>query len=181
MTKNLRHKLIRDLKANLIQFLAIFVMCFLAMFILETFDSDLTGTRNSVNEYFQDTNFMDLQMSSEGFTSEDLITVLSVAGVKDAERRATFVGRTRIGGAEKKIEFNFIDKNNVSRMMLMDGEPYESGMSGLWIDRNFARRQGIEVGGSLQLTRNGVFRTGARDRGSAGSSVFHGRRHLYGA
>lgn len=156
MTKNLRHKLIRDLKANLIQFLAIFVMCFLAMFILETFDSDLTGTRNSVNEYFQDTNFMDLQMSSEGFTSEDLITVLSVAGVKDAERRATFVGRTRIGGAEKKIEFNFIDKNNVSRMMLMDGEPYESGMSGLWIDRNFARRQGIEVGDSLQLTLDGT-------------------------
>ena len=156
MTKNLRHKLIRDLKANLIQFLAIFVMCFLAMFILETFDSDLTGTSNSINEYFQDTNFMDLQMSSEGFTSEDLITVLSVAGVKDAERRATFVGRTRIGGAEKKIEFNFIDKNNVSRMMLMDGEPYESGMSGLWIDRHFARRQGIEVGDSLQLTLDGT-------------------------
>ena len=156
MTKNLRHKLIRDLKANLIQFLAIFVMCFLAMFILETFDSDLTGTSNSINEYFQDTNFMDLQMSSEGFTSEDLITVLSVAGVKDAERRATFVGRTRIGGAEKKIEFNFIDKNNVSRMMLMDGEPYESGMSGLWIDRHFAKRQGIEVGDSLQLTLDGT-------------------------
>ena len=38
MTKNLRRKMLRDLKTNLVQFMAIFVMCFLAMFILEAFD-----------------------------------------------------------------------------------------------------------------------------------------------
>ena len=82
MTKNLRKKLLRDLKTNMIQFLAIFVMCFLAMFILEAFDSDLAGIGNSVNQYYNETNFADLQMSSEGFTTEDLITIRNASGVK---------------------------------------------------------------------------------------------------
>ena len=35
MSKNLGIKLIRDLKENAVQFLAIFLMCFFAMFIME--------------------------------------------------------------------------------------------------------------------------------------------------
>ena len=156
MTKNLRKKLLRDLRTNLIQFLAIFVMCFLAMFILEAFDSDLSGIGNSVNQYYNETNFADLQMSSEGFTTEDLITIRNAPGVKGAEFRTTMTGKAWLHGAEKKVEFNFIDENNISRMLLTDGEPYESGMSGIWIDRNFAKAQGIAVGDSLQLTLDGT-------------------------
>ncbi len=156
MTKNLRKKLLRDLRTNMIQFLAIFVMCFLAMFIMETFDADLTGVGNATDEYYKETNFADLVMGSEGFTTEDLITVRSVPGVKNAERRSTAIGRVRLFGLEKKLEFNFIDENDISRMLMMEGEPYETGMSGIWIDRNFAKRQGIQVGDSLQLTLDGV-------------------------
>ena len=156
MTKNLRKKLIRDLRTNIIQFLAIFIMCFLAMFVLEAFDSDLTGMGNSVDEYYRSTNFADLQMSSEGFTAEDLITVRTVPGVKNAELRYTSIGKVRLNGVEKKLEFNFIDENEISSMLLMEGEPYESGMSGIWIDCNFASRQGIKVGDSLQLICDGV-------------------------
>ena len=108
MTRNLRKKLLRDLISNMVQFLAIFVMCFLAMFILEAFDSDYTGACNSIIRYYTETNFADLQMSSEGFTPEDLITIRGIPGVKNAERRATMLGRVRVFGSEKKMEFNFI-------------------------------------------------------------------------
>ena len=156
MTRNLRKKLLRDLRTNLVQFLAIFVMCFLAMFILEAFDSDLAGIGNSVNEYYLETNFADLQMASEGFTVEDLISIRSVPGVKNAELRTTMVGKARIHGSEKKMEFNFIDENDISRMLLVKGEPFEGGMNGIWIDRNFAAVQGLDVGDSMQLILDGT-------------------------
>ena len=114
MTKNLRRKMLRDLKTNLVQFMAIFVMCFLAMFILEAFDSDLAGIGNSVDEYYHVTNFADLQMISEGFTAEDLITIRNAPGVKNAELRSTIRGKVRLHGSEKKLEYNFIDESDIS-------------------------------------------------------------------
>ena len=155
MTKILRRKMIRDLKENLIQFLAIFIMCFFAMFILESFDSDAEGYGRSLDNYYKQTDFEDLVMTSEGFTPEDLIDVKTADGIRDAERRATINGKIKLD-TEKKIELNFIEENNISRMLLTDGEPFESGKSGIWIDSDFAGRQGIAVGDSISLKCDGV-------------------------
>ena len=156
MTRNLRRKLLRDLKANFVQFLAIFIMCFLAMFVLEAFDSVVTGSCNSLDRYYIQTDFADLEATSEGFTTEDLLTVRMLPSVKNAELRYTVNGRARLGGAEKKLEFNYIDGNEISKMLLVSGEPYEKEQSGIWIDSDFAVRQGINVGDTLQLTCEGV-------------------------
>ena len=156
MSKNLRRKLIRDLKQNSIQFLAIFVMCFLALFVLNGFGAAVTGESSAVDKYYKESNFADLQMSSEGFGAEDLIAINSLPSVKKAELRSTSVGKVRIDGAEKKLEFNFIDDNDVSSMCLLEGEPYESGRTGIWIDVNFAARQGIHVGDELELICDGT-------------------------
>ena len=129
MTKILRRKMLRDLRDNVIQFLAIFIMCFFAMFIMESFDSDTEGYGRGLDEYYKKTDFEDLVMNSEGFTAEDLIDVRTAEGIKNAERRATINGKVRLD-PEKKIELNFIEENNVSRMLLASGEPFESGMSG---------------------------------------------------
>ena len=155
MTKILRRKMLRDLRDNVIQFLAIFIMCFFAMFIMESFDSDTEGYGRGLDEYYKKTDFEDLVMNSEGFTAEDLIDVRTAEGIKNAERRATINGKVRLD-PEKKIELNFIEENNVSRMLLASGEPFESGMSGIWIDTDFAKRQGLEVGDTLSLVCENV-------------------------
>ncbi len=155
MTKTLRKKIIRDLRQNFIQFLAIFIMCFFAMLILEGFDSDQTGNTNAVDRYYRDTDFMDLYLVSEGFTEQDVLDVESLPDVSDAELRATMNGRVKLG-EDRKMEFNFIRTNNISRMMLFDGETYKEGKDGIWIDRNFASRQGINVGDTLKCVCSGI-------------------------
>lgn len=155
MTKNLRKKMFRDLQQNIVQFLAIFVMCFFALFILEAFDSDEAGNSESINRYYTETDFMDVYVESEGFTQQDLIDIKSLPDVADAELRATMNGKVKYNG-DKKMEYNFIQTNNISKMMLFDGEPFEEGRSGIWIDRNFAAKQGISVGDSLQCVCNGI-------------------------
>ncbi len=142
--------MLRDLKDNFVQFLAIFIMCFFAMFILESFDSDVEGYGRALDDYYRQTAFADLVMTSEGFTPEDLIAVKAADGIKNAERRATINGKVRLS-SEKKLELNFIEENNISRMLLTEGEPFQSGMSGIWIDSDFAKLQNIAVGDTLSL------------------------------
>ncbi|MCR5746161.1 MAG: ABC transporter permease [Lachnospiraceae bacterium] len=155
MTKNLRKKLLRDLRQNFVQFLAIFVMCFLAMLVLEGFDCDEVGDSRSVDEYYRDTNFLDLYAESESFNRQDIVDLKSLPDVAEAELRSTVNGKVKLG-EEKKVEFNFIQTNNVSKMLLSKGEPYEEGKNGIWIDRSFATRQGIDIGDTLQCVCNGV-------------------------
>ncbi|SFG53147.1 ABC transporter permease [Oribacterium sp. WCC10] len=156
MTKNLVIKLIRDLRENFVQFLAIFLMCFFAMFIMEAFDAVVTGLGNSVDEYYKETNFMDIKISSEGFSREDLSLIMNLPAVKNAELRYTTNGKVKHKGKEKKLEFNFIEENEVSKMLIWKGTPYEKDQSGIWIDRYFAEKQGIDVGDELQLICDGV-------------------------
>ena len=124
MKKNLRKKLLRDLRHSAVQFTAIFVMCFLAMFIMTAFEAEISGTDNSVNEYFSDTNFADINVSSEGFTNDDLAAVKNLPEVKKAEFRTSLNGKVSLPGGEKKMEFNFIEENDISRMLLSEGTPY---------------------------------------------------------
>lgn len=156
MSKNLVIKLVRDLRENFVQFLAIFLMCFFAMFIMEAFDAVVTGLGNSVDEYYKETNFMDMKVSSDGFSREDLSLIMNLPAVKIAELRYTTNGKIKLNGKEKKLEFNFIEGNEVSKMLLWRGTPYEKDQSGIWIDRYFAEKQGIEVGDELPLICDGV-------------------------
>ena len=156
MTNNLTKKLFRDIKDNFIQFLAIFVMCFLCMFILVGFESDREGMSRTVDEYLRTTNFMDLSVSSEAFSYQDLLETEQISGVKNAELRYTSNGTVRVSGEEKKLEFNFLEENDISKMILYEGEEYSSSLPGIWIDRDFATMQNIKVGDILQLTLDGT-------------------------
>ena len=156
MKKNLRKKLLRDLRQSAVQFTAIFVMCFLAMFMMTAFEAEISGTDNSVNEYFSDTNFADINVSSEGFTNDDLAAVKNLPEVKNAEFRTALNGKVSLPGGEKKMEFNFIEENDISRMLLSEGTPYQPEMSGIWIDTDFAKAQNISVGDTLKCTCGNV-------------------------
>lgn len=156
MTKILVIKLIRDLRENIVQFLAIFLMCFFAMFMMEAFDAVVAGLGNSADEYYKETNFMDMKVSSDGFSREDLSLIMNLPAVKKAELRYTTNGKIKLDGKEKKLEFNFIEENDISKMFLWKGTPYAKDQSGIWIDRYFAKKQGIEVGDELSLICDGV-------------------------
>ena len=155
MTRTLRKKLFRDLKANFVQFLSIFIMCFFAMFILQGFDATVEGYAVALDEYCLETDFSDLVATSDGFNTDDLAMIKSLPSVKTAELRASSVGKVRLS-QEKKVEFNFINENNISRMHLYEGEPFEPGMNGIWLDRDFATAEKIGVGDILSLTCDNV-------------------------
>lgn len=146
--------MLRDLKHNAVQFFSIFIMCFLALFMLASFVANRQGFMENTDKYYKATNFLDLCLLSEGFTQEDLNDLERLPDVKRAERRATVTGKIT-SHDNKKIELNFIESNDICRLYTVNGEDFERGKKGLWIDWFFAGENGISVGDSLEIECNG--------------------------
>ncbi len=60
-------KVLRDLKENSAQFLAIFVMTMIALIISSGFDAGDKGVLESGSEYLTDVNFKDMDVSGASF------------------------------------------------------------------------------------------------------------------
>ena len=93
MKKNLIKKMFRDLRFNAVQFISIFIMCFLALFLLTGFDADTQGRLRSSDRYFKKTNFFDLMLTSEGFTTEDLDALEAIPEIAHVKRSTTLKGK----------------------------------------------------------------------------------------
>lgn len=156
MGKMLFRKMIRDLRINFVQFLAIFIMCFFAMMVLTGLTSETEGCKRGTIRYYEETNFLDLYLTSDGFTENDLVDVKAIADVEDATMRANIVGNIVISGEDKKIGMMFTQGNEVSKMLLLEGKEYKPGDTGIWIDWHFAERQRLAVGDNVTLKYNGV-------------------------
>lgn len=154
MKKNLIKKMFRDLRFNAVQFVSIFVMCFLALFMLAGFDADTQGRLRSTDRYYKKTNFFDLMLTSEGFTREDMLLLEGLPEVRHAERRCSLMGRVT-NCSNRKIELNFLESDDVCKLYVSDGEPFTPGKRGIWIDWHFARMNHLSVGSSVEIDIDG--------------------------
>ncbi len=117
----LKKKMIRDMKLNKSQFIAIFLMVFLGVFAYCGVRSYMGGMTESANKFYSECNLEDLTVMGENFTQDDLNKIKSIKNVKDAERKLTI--RTTVDSHEEKtMELSFIESNNISKFYIIDGE-----------------------------------------------------------
>ena len=124
--KILNKKLYRDIKNNMSQFITIFLMVFLGVFVFAGIHSYMVGMSQSGNDYYEKQNLQDIWLSGENFTDDDLKKVKEIDNVQDAERVLTI--NTELQGLEDvTLQANFIETNNISKMYVVDGEGYKEG------------------------------------------------------
>ena len=148
-------KMIRDLKQNAVQFLAIFFMTFLAMMVVEGLDSANVGSSISMELYLQETNFKDIDVQGGEFSYRDIDTLRSLPGVEDVNGVYRVSGRIRLD-TERKLLLNYVEANDISSLHLVEGEPYEEGVSGIWLDERFCEAMAISVGDTISITSESV-------------------------
>ena len=151
----LYRKMLRDLKQNLVQFLAIFVMTFLAMMVVEGFDSESVGSSVSMERYLQETNFKDLEIQGASFSYGDIETLRHLPGVEDVDGIYQTSGKATLD-SERKLLLNYIESSQVSTMHLVEGEPYQEGIAGIWLDARFCEAMGISVGDTIRISTGNV-------------------------
>ena len=150
----LLRKLWRDLLQNKTQFLSIFLMSFVGMWIFVGLDSESSGAGQAVDAYYEEYNLADLWVQGADFSEDDLKSVLSAKGVKNAERRFLLNGTAELEG-NPYLHIGFLTSNDISKLVLKQGEAYKEGKDGIWITGDFAKAKHLTIGDTLSVKIKG--------------------------
>lgn len=140
----------RDLSKNKPQFISIFLMSLLGIFVFVGIDAESSGGAAAANAYYKQYNLCDLWIAGAGFSDDDMRIAKKVTGVKDVEKRLSVTGT-----AEKYdnafMYINFMNTNRINQLMLYEGEPYTDEAEGVWLEQWFADKNGIRVGDTFTM------------------------------
>ena len=143
-------KCLRDIKLNKSQFLNIFIMVFLGVFVFAGIHSYMDGMRKSGETYYENNNLQDLWLTGENFSDDDLKEIKNIENVKDAERLLT-IETDLLDFKNVSIETNFIESNNIAKMHIAEGEEFDKNKSGVWFDSYLAKNLNLKVGDEIKF------------------------------
>lgn len=138
-------KMLRDMRANKAQFIAIFLMIFLGVFIYAGVNSDWNGMKVSSEGFYKETNLADVWVYGSAFSQQDVARLRDTKGIDEVERRASFDTSVR-GNKKKQVTLFILEDQSLSQMKVMEGEDYSKGADGIWIDQSYAKKNKLELG-----------------------------------
>ena len=150
MVKMLLRKCLRDIKINKSQFINIFIMVFLGVFVFTGIHAYMDGMKKSGDDFYEKNNLQDLWLSGENFTKQDLEDVKKLENINDAERVLT-LNMDLENYKDVIIQTNFIESNNISKMYIVEGEEFNKNKEGIWFDSYLANNLGIKVGDEITV------------------------------
>lgn len=142
----LLHKMLRDMKWNKMQFISIFLLAFLGVYVYAGVGGEVAGIREVRNSYNEETNLGDAWVYGENFTEDDLQAVKEIKGVTDAQRRLFLPA---VGESEQKptIYLYFQEDNVISKPKVVEGDAFdEADSKRVWLDKRFADSNDLTVG-----------------------------------
>ena len=150
----LNKKMFRDIKKNLSQFITIFLMVFLGVFVYAGVHSYMDGMDVSGKNYYEENNLQDLWLVKQNFTLDDLNTIKSIDNVKNAERQLSITTSLK-DYDDVTLETIFIESNDISKMYVVEGTGFDSDKKGVWFDSYLARYLNLKVGDKITLNYQG--------------------------
>ncbi|WP_455717030.1 ABC transporter permease [Anaerosporobacter sp.] len=142
----LLHKMFRDMKWNKMQFISIFLLAFLGVYVYAGVGGEVAGIREVRNSYNEEANLGDAWIYGENFTEDDLHAVKDIKGVTEAQRRLFLPA---VGESEQKptIYLYFQEDNVISKPKVVEGDAFDGADSKrVWLDKRFADSNELTVG-----------------------------------
>lgn len=151
----LLRKMFRDMNQHKTQFISIFLMSFLGVFIYTGVGGEWFGLQKISNDYYEETNLADVWVYSKDISKEAVNSVKKVNGVKDAERRLSLKAKAGLKN-NPDVNLYFIEENKISKCHLVKGEPFSNKKEGIWLDSLFAKKNNLKVGDTISFNTNGI-------------------------
>lgn len=149
-------KMLRDMGRHKTQFVSIFIMAFLAVYIYCGVGGEWRGIKESVNEFYEETNIADVFLYGDGFSDDDSKAVRKIESVTNVERRLEVDTIADMDG-DPEITLNFVEKNEISSAYLVEGEKFDvDDADGIWIDKRFADARDIKIGDTVTTSYNNI-------------------------
>ena len=142
-------KMLRDISRHKAQFISIFLMAFLGVFVFAGVGGESVGLEVNVNNYYEDTNLADGWIYSNYINDLFLYQVNALGATTDMERQLVI---DSVGNFDNDpdITLHFVENNTISKFYLIKGEPLDiNDKNGVWLDKSFADAKGLKIGDNI--------------------------------
>ena len=151
---SLSKKMLRDIKINKTQFIAIFLMAFLGIFAFCGIYSEYYGLEQTSNDYYAQTNMADGWIYNTGFDDAAIDKINEFSTESDRQLVTQSVADME---NNPDITLHFVEKGTISKFYSTEGKDFNpSDDSGVWLDKRFADARNLGVGDNITFEFDGL-------------------------
>ena len=144
---SLSKKMLRDIKINKTQFIAIFLMAFLGIFAYTGIYAEYYGLVQTSDGFYTDTNMADAWIYNTDFDNASLD---KINGFTTQSDRQEVIQSQADLESKPDITLHFIEKGTISKFYATEGEDFNpNDDSGVWLDTRFAEARNMKVGDKI--------------------------------
>lgn len=148
-------KMLRDIRKHKTQFLSIFLMAFLGVFVFSGVGGESIGLEVNIDNYYEDTNLADGWIYSMGINDLFLYQVEYLGATNQMERQYV-VDSVADFKNDPDVTLHFVENNTISKFFLLEGKPLDiNDKNGVWLDKSFADAKNLKVGDKISFTFEG--------------------------
>ena len=146
---SLSKKMLRDIKINKAQFIAIFLMAFLGIFAYTGIYAEYYGLVQTSDGFYADTNMADAWIYGTDFDDASLDKVNEFTTQSD--RQEVIESQAKLDN-KPDVKLHFIENGTISKFYATEGEEFNpDDASGIWLDARFADARDLKVGDNITL------------------------------
>ena len=152
----LAKKMIRDIKNHKIQFISIFFLAFLGVYVFVGFGAESFGLEKTADIYYDETNLADGWIYSDSIDDDFTDKVKDISFTTDAEKQLVI---SSVGDFKNDpdITLHFLRDDDISKFYLVKGEEFDlSDDDGVWLDLRFAEAKNLDIGDKITFKFNGM-------------------------
>ena len=149
----LRKKLLRDLKGNAMQIIAMILLCFLGTWVFAGLDGSWRLMDYNIETYFETCNLADFWVNGSNFTRQDLSDIRHISGVKSIIPRTSITVDVEGLGDDVEAALEIYEgAMDINRPYLRSGSLLQEGDTrGCLMEEQFAAAHGLQPGDSVTL------------------------------
>ena len=145
-------KMLRDMKINKTQFIAIFLMAFIGIFAYSGIYGEYYGLVQTSDEFYVDTNMADGWVYNTDFDDLSVDKVNEFTAQTDRQEVVQSVADLE---GKPDITLHFTEKGTISKFYTTAGKDFDaSDDSGVWLDERFAEARDLKVGDKITFEFN---------------------------
>ena len=139
-------KTFRDFKRNGTQFLAVFLMSFICLFIFSGINQMANQMADSFTDFEEKSQLADITLAGNKFTEEQQTTLENLSSIKHIQKRAV----ASIANQDQMIQVMSFKENKISKPVVISGASLTK-RKGIWLDDDFMKANNLNVGDVYQI------------------------------
>lgn len=144
-------KMLRDISRHKAQFISIFLMAFLGVFVFAGVGGESVGLEVNSDNFYEETNLADGWIYS-GYINDLFLYQVDCLGATTQMERQVVVDSVADFDNDPDVTLHFVENNTISKFYLLEGEKLDiNDKDGVWLDKSFADAKGLKVGDKIQF------------------------------